>query len=108
MKRVYIAGPYSANNVISVLDNMRRGIRAGTEALLSGYAPFVPWLDYQFQLMLRDSEKLDVERYYEYSMAWLEVSDAVLVLPGWENSKGTLAEIKRAEELGIPVVYKGR
>lgn len=80
-------------------------MRVGTEALLKGYAPFVPWMDYHFNLMLRDGERLSVEDYYRYSMAWLEVSDAVLVLPGWEKSKGTLNEIKRAEELYMPIYY---
>jgi hypothetical protein len=27
------------------------------------------------------------------------------VIPGWENSKGTIAEIARAKELKIPVFY---
>ena len=103
MTRIYIAGAYSANNVISVLDNMRRGMRVGTEVFLAGLSPFVPWMDYQFQLMLREGEKLTVEDYYRYSMAWLSVSDAVLLVPGWETSKGTQAEIARAKELGIPV-----
>ena len=105
MKRVYVAGAYSANNVITVLDNMRRGMRLGTEVLLAGYAPFVPWFDYQFQLMLRDGETLTVQDYYDYSMAWLEASDCVLVVPNSDNSTGTQAEIKRAEELGISVYY---
>ena len=43
-----------------------------------------------------------VEQFYNFSMAWLEVSDAVFLLNGWEKSKGTLAEIERAKELGIP------
>lgn len=103
--RVYVAGAYSADNVIDVLDNMRRGMRKSTEVFLRGHAPFSPWLDYQFQLMLREGEALDVEDYYRYSIAWLEVSDIVLVLPAWENSKGTKAEIDRAKELGIPVVF---
>lgn len=105
MKRVYVAGAYSANNVISVLDNMRRGIRLSTEVLLAGYAPFSPWLDYQFQLMLRSGEKLTIEHYYNYSIAWLVVSNAVLVVPGSENSNGTQNEIQIAEELDIPVFY---
>ena len=104
-KRIYVAGAYSAPNVISVLDNMRRGMRAGLEVLLAGYAPFVPWFDYHFQLQLRDGEELTLEKYYNYSMAWLETSDAILVLPNWEESKGTQAEIKRAKELGIPVFF---
>ena len=106
MKRVYVAGAYSADNVITVLDNMRAGMRLSLEVLLAGFAPFVPWFDYHFQLMLREGEDLTVGHYYKYSMAWLEASDYVLVVPGWENSKGTKAEIARAEELGIPVFYK--
>jgi hypothetical protein len=105
MKRVYVAGAYSADNVVSVLDNMRRGMRVSTEVLLAGYAPFCPWLDYHFQLMLREGETLTVRDYYQYSLAWLEASDAVLVLPDSENSKGTQAEIARARELNIPVYY---
>lgn len=104
MKCVYVAGAYSADNVISVLDNMRIGMRKATELLLAGYAPFCPWLDFHFQLMLQGEEKLTVPDYYDYSMAWLEKSDAVLVLPNSENSKGTQAEIARARVLGIPVV----
>ena len=105
MKRIYVAGAYSADNVITVLDNMRKGMRKSTEVFLAGFAPFCPWLDFHYTLMLREGEKLTVQDYYKYSMAWLEVSQCVLVLSGFESSRGTLAEIKRAEELGIPVYY---
>jgi hypothetical protein len=105
MKRIYIAGAYSADNVLSVLDNIRKGIRVGTELLLKGYYPFIPWLDYNVFLQLRDNENISVETIKEHSIAWLEVSDAVLVLSNWENSKGTIAEIARAKELNIPVYY---
>jgi hypothetical protein len=105
MKRVYVAGAYNANNVISVLDNMRKGMRASLDILLLGYAPFCPWLDYHFQLMLRENEKLTVDDYYKYSIAWLEVAETVYVIPGYQNSKGTAAEIKRAKELNIPIYF---
>jgi hypothetical protein len=104
-KRVYVAGAYSADNVIGVLDNMRRGMRWSTLVMLAGHFPFSPWIDYHFQLMLRDGEVLTVEDYYEYSMAWLHASEIVFVTPGWERSTGTIREIQMAERLGIPVVY---
>ena len=49
---MYVAGAYSSDNVLGVLDNMRRGMRMSTEIFLAGFSPFCPWLDYQFQLML--------------------------------------------------------
>lgn len=100
MKRVYVAGAYSADNALGVLDNMRRGMRLALMVLKAGFAPFVPWFDYHFSLM----SDMTIEEYYNYSMAWLEASDAVIVQPvGAEQSKGTRAEIARANELGIPV-----
>lgn len=101
--RVYVAGAYNASSSIAVLNNMREGLRLSTQVMLLGYAPFSPWLDYHYQLMLRPDENLTLEDYYKYSLAWLEVSDAVILVPGWEKSIGTQAEIKRAAELGIPV-----
>jgi len=105
VKRVYVAGAYSADNVITVLDNMRIGMRVATEILLKGYSPFVPWFDFHFQLMLRENESLTVEDYYKYSIDWLEVSDVLYVLPNSEHSKGTQAEIEFAKENNIPIIY---
>ena len=102
---VYVAGAYSANNVTTILNNMRVGMRAGTEVFLSGYAAFTPWLDFHYQLMLRDNENLEVKDYYEYSLSWLRKSDAILVLPNSENSVGTQKEIEVAKELKIPIFY---
>ena len=102
-KRIYVAGAYSADNITDVLGNMRKGMRLSVDVLLAGYAPFCPWLDYHFSLMLREGEKLSIQDYYDYSMAWLEVSDAILLVPGYNGSKGTQMEIFRAYDLGIPI-----
>ena len=105
MQRIYIAGAYSADNVITILDNIREGMRLATKVLLLRYSPFCPWLDFHFQLMLRGDEKLTVEDYYTYSIAWLEVSDAMLLVPGWQNSKGTKDEMEIAYKMDIPILY---
>lgn len=99
MLRVYIAGPYSAPDVIDVLGNMRRGICIAYQVLQSGFAPFVPWFDFMFSLMGPVSR----EEYQAYSMAWLRAADAVLLVNGWKDSSGTLAEIEVANRLEIPV-----
>lgn len=100
--RIYVAGRYSDSNIIGCLNNIHDGIKASVEVLKMGHACFCPWLDYQFQFF---DKTLTVEDYYRYSMAWLEVSDEVWVLKNSENSKGTQAEIERANELNIPVKY---
>jgi hypothetical protein len=102
--RIYVAGPYSADNVIDVLNNIQKGMSLCAQILKNGDAPFCPWLDYQFHFF---EPTLTVEDYYRYSMAWLEVSEEVWVLSTYRGSesKGTKAEIERATELGIPVRY---
>lgn len=110
MYRVYVAGAYSDNNVLGVLENIGRGQYWASQLFLNGFAPFTPWHDKTF---VTDNwgEEFTVPMFYEYSMQWLRVSDAVFVIPNhvglkdWENSKGTLAEIAEAEELEIPVFY---
>lgn len=105
MIKVYVAGKYNDNNIISALENMRLGMRVSTELLLKGYAPFVPWFDYHFILMLRDGEKITKSEYHRYSIQWLEVSDCILALPNWMESDGAKMEIKRTKELNIPIYY---
>ena len=104
IKRVYVAGPYSADNVLDVLKNIGRGEKTCAELFRLGFAPFCPWHDKSF-VTDRPDDQFTIQQFYEYSIAWLEVSDAVLVLLNSENSKGTQAEIKRAMELNIPVFY---
>jgi nucleoside 2-deoxyribosyltransferase len=105
MRRIYIAGPYSADNIITALDNIREGMRAATEVFLTGYAPFCPWHDMHYQLMLMPGEAISLQAYYDYSLAWLEVSDAMLVIGDYQKSKGTMNEISVALSEQIPVFY---
>ena len=100
--RLYVAGQYSADNVIDVLKNIGKGRKACAELFQLGFSPFCPWHDAAFIIDNPDAF-FTVEQFYRYSIEWLKVSDAVLLLPGWKLSKGTLAEIKIAEELGIPI-----
>jgi len=108
MVRVYIVGQFSGNNqgggkgVIQVLENIRIGIRAGTELLLAGFAPFCAWLDHQYFFQLRDNEHIDEGHIKAYSIEWLGQCQAVLLLNGWWYSPGAQIEVSKAKEWGIP------
>ena len=105
MTRVYIAGPYSADNVMDVLHNIRLGIDMSYKVFCEGMAPFCPWLDFHY--VLRDwQHNLGIDDFYKYSLAWLEVSDAVLVIGNWQLSAGTRNEVAYALKHEIPVFYE--
>ena len=109
--RVYVAGPYSRKadgttaNIIEALMNMRVGMKASVEVLLNGHVPFCPFLDYQFWLVLPDDAEIPMEAIKAYSMEWLRVSEAIVMLPGWENSGGCKAELAEAQRLGLRVYW---
>lgn len=109
VRRVYIAGlltprgRWSKNLAIDHLINQRKMIRQALEALFAGFDPFVPAFDHQFWMVMSDNEVITEAMIKRYSKSWLEVCDAVVLTPGWQQSSGTLAEIKHAEALGIPV-----
>ena len=103
MIKVYVAGAYSADNVMEVLQNIGRGQHFAAEVFKMGCAPFCPWHDKEYVIHNYDSE-FSVEKFYDYSMVWLEASDVLFLVPGWENSKGTQMEIERAKELGMTII----
>lgn len=101
--RVFVAGAYSGNDVLTVLKNIRKGINLSKDVLLAGHSPFCPWNDFLFDLMLKDNESISIDTYYKYSLDWLKVSDCMLLVNGWEHSMGTKNEIEKAYEWRIPI-----
>jgi len=101
MKRVYIAGKLN-DQAIDYIKNVHKMMEYANEVKKLGCATLVPCLDILMGIKFGNYAYKD---YADNNMAWVEVSDIVFVCPGFETSKGTLAEIKRAEELKIKVVY---
>lgn len=104
MKRIYIAGAYSADNILYILANIKKGQDMAAYLVAHGYAVFCPFLDWQLGLTVYGND-LTKEQYQANSMTFVEVCDAMLVLCGYEKSGGTKREIERAKALNIPVYY---
>lgn len=105
MIKVYIAGPYSSDTVIGGLENIRSGRRMAAKLLQQGFAVFCPWLDSELFMQLREGESISLETIQAHSMEWLKVADAVLVLRGFEASRGTLEEMRVAYAIDKPVFF---
>src|SRR5262245_6389643 len=92
--RVYVAGLYSRGDVLA---NVHAAIDAGTALLAMGHAPLVPHLSHFWNERAPHPERV----WLGLDLAWLEVADAVLRLPG--ESDGADLECAHAELLEIPV-----
>ena len=92
--RIYVAGPYRLGDVDA---NVRCAMDAGTALLAMGHAPLVPHLNHYWHLHAPHPERT----WLDLDLAWLDVADAVLRLPG--PSAGADRECEVARALEIPV-----
>ena len=102
MKRVYIAGALNDMSV-GYIRNMHRMIVFANIVRGRGFAVYVPCVDILQGLVAGDWR---YNKYFDNSYSWLQVADAVFVVPKSEKSKGTMREVEKAKSMGIPVFYK--
>lgn len=109
IKYVYIAGPlrpkcYHSNSLwIDYLLNVNQMTKYARKVIKLGFTPFCPCLDFLYVLVGNGKDRPTEATIMRLSKDWLEKCDAILLIPGWRRSEGTLAEIKLAEKLNIPV-----
>lgn len=101
---IYLAAPFTSPNKVEMAKRHLAVVNITTEFMKLGYVVYSPiavgptvegdikwtheqWLDYDRQI-LRHCDEIHV-----------------LMLPGWDKSKGVLLEIEMAKEFGMPVKY---
>jgi hypothetical protein len=99
MKRVYVAGKLN-DDACGYIKNVHKMIIWAEKVRKLGFAVFVPGLDFLQGVIFGNWEYTD---YFDNSQPWLDAADAVFLVPGWEQSKGTSLEIARAKRKNIPV-----
>jgi hypothetical protein len=106
MKVVYVAGkfrstnPDGTSNAWGVCQNVRAAEEVGLAVWKLGHAALVPHLN---TAHFQDADGLPDKLWLDGDLEILRRCDAVVLVPGWERSKGALAEITAANQLGIPV-----
>jgi hypothetical protein len=98
-KKVYIAGKLN-DDAVGYIKNCHKMIMTAKLVRDNGYSVYVPCNDFLEGIV---SGEFNYEHYFENSQPWLEVSNALFLVPGWEMSSGTRREIERADVLGIPI-----
>lgn len=98
---IYVAGPYRAATRDDIARNIDAARVVGISAAALGWFPVIPHANTAH--MELDLPDLGDDFWLRGTMEMMERCDAVVLVPGWENSAGTLGEIARADELRIPI-----
>jgi nucleoside 2-deoxyribosyltransferase len=99
---IYISGPYSADTREGIQANIDRAKAVAEVLLRMGHAVICPHMN---TAHLGETVNLSHDQWITMDMEMLCRCDAVTVLPNWKASKGTVAEVDYAEELGIPLYF---
>ncbi len=99
IKLVYISGRFTAPTTWAIEQNIRRAEEAGMYVAECGAMPIIPHANTRFFHGLAGTpEKL----WYEGTLELLRRCDAVVMVSGYETSKGAMAEYEEALRLRIP------
>lgn len=108
MKLIYVAGPYRGKthderSFNEIEANIRRAEAVAIALWDKGYGVFCPHLNTcHFEV----KSSAPAELYLEADLRMLSACDAILMLPGWEQSAGACKERFKARRiLDMPVYY---
>jgi len=102
---LYLAGPYrSKDGIWGVRQNIARATEVARELWLMGYAVICPHSNTAFMDGGDAWSGGDTAHVFlEGDLELVRRSDLMVLLPGWETSRGVAGEKALAEELDLPV-----
>ncbi len=94
----YISGPYSGTTKSVVGRNIKKASRIAQEIWKLGGVAICPHTNCAFF-------EGDYELFLLGDLRLLELSDAIIMIPGWEKSRGSRVELERAKALNLNIFY---
>ena len=101
MKIAYIAGPYRASTVYETTQNIQRAREVAAEFWRMGYAVICPHMNSALMDgVVPDGLFLAGDQEF---ISRMRRGDVFVLLPGWTDSIGTMAELAIAVVLGLTI-----
>ena len=100
MKVIYVAGPFRAENAWEIEQNIRRAETLALEVWRAGFAAICPHTNTRFFQGAAPDEV-----WLQGDISILNCCDGIIMVPGWETSKGAKAEEYNAKYNKIPRFY---
>lgn len=106
MSFIYLASPYSHYNIDVMQKRYEDAVTATVKLLKANITVFSPIVHFHPLALLHDLPK-DADFWLQHNLPFLKASCGlyVLMLPGWQESKGVAKEIKIATSLKLEVLY---
>ena len=101
MKIIYVSGKFTAQNAWEIeQNNVCTAEDVGMRVAKAGAMPLIPHANTRYFYGTATPEFL-----YAGTLELLRRCDAVIMVPGYESSKGACAELEEAHRLRLPVFF---
>lgn len=98
-RRLYISGPYRADTVNGIHNNIAEARKRAEWGWANGYFPICPHLNSAFiDGLVPDKDIL------ECYLQLVDLCHVILMVDGWKDSQGSIAELQRAKKSRLQVI----
>lgn len=104
MEIVYIAGPYRATTIDGVFENILQARKVAAKYFKNGYGFVCPHTN--SILMDGVGGENDAQQWLDMDLELIRRLKPIMVMmKGWDKSKGATGEHALAKELKLPIIY---
>jgi len=103
---LYIASPYGARNGATLEElqaNVDAAIKAGRTLISKGHNVHIPHLNHYVQN--QGDPVCDEDRWLIMCLEWVSCCDGIVLLDGWQESRGCFCEYIEAKRLGLDIFH---